>query len=206
MLLTAVRGRPAHLRRVHHALIEPPRRRPASGSGSSPTGRPDRTCSPTANSSAPSACSPQRWPRTRRTVPRPRRSHTFSTSCSKRASRCSASPPRAATPWTGPTTRPGHAHHPSPAPNATIPTPPQTTPRTPSSQRQTPTTATTATTATPTATMIGDAPTPKRRGDTAAATTPARKTSCSTATTSKPPRPSQTSTAPRSPSSPDACT
>ena len=75
----------------------------------------------------------------------------------------------------------------------------------PQNQRQT-TTATTATmTATATATMIRDAPTPRPPGGTAAATTPAKKTKRSTATTSKPPRPSKTSTAPRSPSSPGAC-
>ena len=49
------------------------------------------------------------------------------------------------------------------------------------------------------------APTPRHPGATAAATLPAKTTSCSTATTSKPPRPSKTNTAPQSPNSPDGC-
>jgi hypothetical protein len=70
-------------------------------------------------------------------------------------------------------------------------------PPTPSNQRQTTTTTRTRRTSA--------APIPRRPGGTAAATTPAKETKRSTATTSKPPRPSKTSTAHRSPSSPDGC-
>ena len=121
------------------------------------------------------------------------------------ASRCSASPPPAATRSTGPTRKPGRCHHPRNPPPPAPPTPAaadgDTTPEDHDASQATEQHHHSAARATPAA-----APTPRRPGDTAAATTPARKTSCSTATTSKPSPPSTTNTAHRSPNSPAACT
>ena len=114
MLLIAVHGRPAHLRRVHHALLDlphPDQQRLGilaqwrTGPHPLTYRQLERTfglltralSKPTPDGAPPSS------------------SLNCSTPCWKQACRSSARPRRAATPWTGPTLRPGHAHRPNPA-------------------------------------------------------------------------------------------
>ena len=188
MLLVAARtAAPRTCADVHQALLALPEARAAAARDHRPLARPARTCSPTARSSTPSRSSSHSSPsdtpdgtpsETSHRDPRP-----AARSQRHRARRARHA---AATRSTGPTTRPGRARHPR-ARQARHPRP---------SPADRPT-ATPAAPATPTPSqrrdsdgdsdrMISDAPTPRRPGGTAAATTPARQTSCSTATTSKP--------------------